>query len=98
MPYSIRKIDVWAAEIEDRPGGLAEKLEALARAGGSLEFIISRRAPDKPGKGVVFLTPVRGAKQTRAAIDAGLGTTDSLYSLRVEGPDRPALGPKITRA
>ncbi|MBI3001061.1 MAG: ACT domain-containing protein [Deltaproteobacteria bacterium] len=98
MAYSIRKVDVWAAEIEDRPGGLAEKLEALARAGASLEFIISRRAPDKPGKGVVFLTPVRGAKQTRAAIDAGLGTTDSLHSLRVEGPDRPGLGTKMTRA
>ena len=98
MPYSIRKIDVWAAEIEDRPGGLAEKLETLAKAGASLEFIISRRAPDKPGKGVVFLTPVRGAKQTRAAIDAGLGTTDSLHSLRVEGPDRPGLGTKMTRA
>ncbi len=98
MAYSIRKVDVWAAEIDDRPGGLAEKLEALAKAGASLEFIISRRAPDKPGKGVVFLTPVRGAKQTRAAIDAGLGTTDSLHSVRVEGPDRPGLGTKMTRA
>jgi hypothetical protein len=98
MPYSIRKVDVWAGEIDDRPGGLAEKLEALAKAGASLEFIISRRAPDKPGKGVVFLTPVRGSKQTRAANEAGLGTTDSLHSLRVEGPDRPGLGTKMTRA
>ena len=63
MPYSIRKVDVWAAEIDDRPGGLADKLEALAKAGASLEFIVSRRAPDKPGKGVVFLTPVRGEKK-----------------------------------
>ncbi|OGQ73420.1 MAG: amino acid-binding protein, partial [Deltaproteobacteria bacterium RIFCSPLOWO2_12_FULL_57_22] len=91
MPYSIRKVDVWAAEIDDRPGGLTGKLEALAKAGASLEFIIARRAPDKPGKGVVFLTPVRGAKQTGAAINAGLGTTDSLHSVRVEGPDRPGL-------
>jgi len=98
MPYSIRKVDVWAVEIDDRPGGLADKLEALAKAGASLEFIVSRRAPDKPGKGVVFLTPVRGAKQTGAAINAGLGTTDSLHSLRVEGPDRPGLGTKMTRA
>ena len=98
MPYSIRKVDVWAAEIDDRPGGLTGKLEALAKAGASLEFIIARRAPDKPGKGVVFLTPVRGAKQTGAAINAGLGTTDSLHSLRVEGPDRPGLGTKMTRA
>ncbi len=98
MPYSIRKVDVWAAEIDDRPGGLADKLEALAKAGASLEFIVSRRAPDKPGKGVVFLTPIRGAKQTGAAINAGLGTTDSLHSVRVEGPDRPGLGTKMTRA
>lgn len=96
MPYSIRKVDVWVAEIDDRPGGLAEKLEALAKAGANLEFIISRRAPDKPGKGVVFLTPVRGTKQTRAATEAGFSTTDSLHSLRVEGPDRPGLGTKMT--
>jgi hypothetical protein len=98
MPYSIRKVDVWVAEIDDRPGGLAEKLEALAKAGANLEFIISRRAPDKPGKGVVFLTPIRGTKQTRAATEAGFGTTDSLHSLRVEGPDRPGLGIKMTGA
>ncbi len=97
MLYSVRKVDVWAAEIDDRPGGLAEKLEALANAGASLEFIISRRAPEKPGKGVVFLTPVNGAKQTRAASQAGLSTTSSLYSVRVEGPDRPGLGNKMTR-
>ena len=98
MPYSIRKVDVWAGEIDDRPGGLADKLEALAKAGASLELIVSRRAPDKPGKGVVFLTPVRGAKQTGAAINAGLGTTGSLHSVRVEGPDRPGLGTKMARA
>ncbi len=98
MTYSIRKVDVWVAEIDDRPGGLAEKLEGLANAGASLEFIVSRRAPDKPGKGVVFLTPIKGAKQTRAANDAGLSTTSSLQSVRVEGPDRPGLGTKMTRA
>jgi hypothetical protein len=98
MPYAIRKVDVWVAEIDDRPGGLAGKLEALAKAGASLEFIIARRAPDKPGKGVVFLTPVKGAKQTRAANEAGLSMTGTMHSLRVEGPDRPGLGTKMTRA
>src|SRR3990167_9476193 len=98
MAYSIRKVDVWAAEIDDRPGGLAEKLAALAKAGASLEFIIARRAPDKPGRGVVFLTPVKGAKQKQAASEAGFGTTASLQSVRVEGPDKPGLGTKMTRA
>jgi hypothetical protein len=98
MPYAVRNVDVWVAEIDDRPGGLAEKLEALAKAGANIEFIISRRAPDKPGRGVVFLTPIKGAKQKAAANEAGLSRTASLHSARVEGPDRPGLGTKMTRA
>ena len=98
MAYSIRKVDVWAGEIDDRPGGLAGKLEALAKAGANLEFIIARRQPDKPGTGVVFLTPVKTPKQKQAASAAGFNTTSSLRSVRVEGPDRPGLGIKMTRA
>jgi hypothetical protein len=98
MAYSIRKVDVWAAEIDDRPGGLAGKLDALAKAGASLEFIIARRQPDKPGTGVVFLTPVKTAKQKRAASETGFNTTSSLQSVRVEGPDKPGLGTRMTRA
>jgi hypothetical protein len=98
MAYSVNKIDVWAAEIDDRPGGFADKLEGLVQAGASFEFVISRRAPDKPGKGVVFLTPIKGAKQTRAANDAGFNTINRVHSVRVSGPDRQGLGVKMTRA
>ena len=98
MAYTVQKVDVWAGEIEDRPGGLAEKLAAVGNAGANLEFLVSRRAPDKPGTGVVFLTPVKGAKQKSAAQQAGLSTTDSLHSVRVEGPDRAGLGMKMTQA
>ena len=98
MAYSIRKVGVWAAEIDDRPGGLAGKLEALAKAGASLEFLIARRQADKPGTGVVFLTPVKTAKQKQAAGNAGFSTASNLQSVRVEGPDKPGLGTKMTRA
>jgi hypothetical protein len=98
MAYAINKVDVWSGEIADRAGGLAATLEALQNAGGNLEFLVARRAPDKPGTGVVFVTPIKGAKQKAAAGAAGLQTTDSLHSLRVEGPDRPGLGTKMTRA
>src|ERR1043165_6320408 len=98
MAYSVNKVDVWVAEIDDRPGGLADKLDGLAQAGATLEFVVSRRAPDKPGKGVVFLTPIRGAKQTRAANDAGFNTTSRVHSVRVSGPDRAGLRVKMTRA
>jgi hypothetical protein len=98
MPYSIKKVDVWSGEVADRPGGLSEKLESLSGAGANFEFLVSRRAADKPGTGVVFLTPIRGSKQKSAAQSAGLATTDSLHSVRVEGPDRAGLGTKMSRA
>ena len=99
MAYTIKKVDVWAGEIADRPGGLGATVEALSKAGANLEFLVSRRrAPDRPGTGVVFLTPVKGTKQKNAAQSAGLSTTDSLHSVRVEGPDKPGLGTKLTRA
>jgi len=98
MAYRINKVNVWAAEVDDRPGGLAEKLAVLAEAGANFEFLIARRAPEKPGTGVVFLAPVKGAAQRRAATQTGLNTTDSLHSVRVEGPDRPRLGAKMTGA
>ena len=98
MAYTIKKVDVWSGEVADRPGGLVDKLTALSGAGANFEFLISRRAPDNPGTGVVFLTPIKGAKQKSAAQQAGFNTSDSLHSLRVEGPDRAGLGTKMTRA
>ena len=83
MKIKVSKTDVWAAPIEDRPGGLAEKLGALSAAGVNLEFTISRRAPEQAGTGVVFVTPIKGAKPTKAAEAAGFQKTESLQSLRL---------------
>lgn len=98
MALNVTRADVWAASIEDRPGGLAGKLAALAEAGAQLEFVIARRASEMPGSGVVFLTPLKGAAQIGAAKKAGFKRTKGLHSLRVEGPDEPGLGAKMTRA
>ena len=96
MKIKVSKTDVWVAAMDDRPGGLAELLEVLADAGANLEFIISRRAPEKPGKGVVFVTPIKGVRQVKAAQAAGFKKTGSLHSLRIEGADQPGLGAKMT--
>jgi len=96
MAITISRVDVWAATIEDKPGGLAEKLATLADAGAGLEFAIARRSPDRPGKGVVFLTPVKGARQIRAARKAGFQKSQSLRSVRVEGPNKSGLGARMT--
>jgi hypothetical protein len=98
MKQRITKVDVWAASIKDRPGGLAEKLAALSKAGANLEFVIARREASKPGTGVVFVTPVKGAKQIKAAKQVGFKTTNTLHSVRVERPDKKGLGAKMTQA
>jgi hypothetical protein len=98
MKMNVQRTDVWAATIEDRPGGLQEKLAVLAGAGANLEFVISRRTQEQPGKGVMFVTPIKGAKQTRAAEEAGFKKTDRLHSVRVEGMDKPGVGAAMTEA
>lgn len=89
MAYVIQKVDVWVGAVEDKPGGAALKLKALADAGANFEFLIGRR--DQPGTGVLFLAPLKGAKQTKAAGEQGFSRASNLYSLRMEGPDKPGL-------
>ena len=98
MALQVQRVDTWAASMDDQPGGLAVKLQALAAAGANLEFMIARRAPDKPGTGVVFVTPIKGAAQARAAGAAGFSRSTSLHTVRVEGTDKPGLGAQITEA
>lgn len=98
MALKTTRVDTWAATIKDQPGGLALKLEALAAAKANLEFVIARRAPEKPGTGVVFVTPIKSAKALAAAKKAGFKKTPTLHTVRVEGPDKAGQGARITAA
>ncbi|MFC5301158.1 ACT domain-containing protein [Azospira restricta] len=97
MDLLVERVDVWAAPINDKPGGLAEVLAVLRDAGADLQFIIARRAPDTPGKGVVFVTPLLGDREVSAAAQAGFNVTQSLHSLRIMGRDKPGLGAELTQ-
>lgn len=98
MALDIQRVDTWAASIEDKPGRLASKLNALTGAGVNLEFVIARRAPEKPGTGVVFVTPIAGSAQTRVAREVGFEKTKTLHTVRVEGPNKPGHGLNIVAA
>ena len=97
MALTVDRVDTWLATIKDQPGALAAKLDALAVAGVNLEFIISRRAPDKPGKGVVFVTPIEGAALIRAAKKAGFRKTKTLLTVRVQGVNKKGIGALLTQ-
>lgn len=98
MALKVTRVDTWAAAIEDQPGGLAAKLSALATGKVNLEFVIARREPARPGTGVVFVTPVKGASQIRAARQAGFAKTTNLHTVRVQGTDRAGEGARIASA
>ncbi len=98
MDLLIERVDVWAAAIQDRPGAVAELLKTLHKAGADLQFIIARRAPDKPGTGVVFVTPLQGDREIRAASQAGFNVTQSLHSIRVMGQDKAGIIAELTQA
>lgn len=89
--------EVWVASVEDKPGALGNKLAALAEAGADLGFIIARRSPEKPGTGVVFVTPLRGDQEIEAATEEGFTVSNHLHSLQVEGRNEPGIAAKVTQ-
>jgi hypothetical protein len=97
MDIIVERVDVWAASIEDKPGGLAGVLASLREAGADLQFIIARRAPQEPGHGVVFVTPLQGDREIAAAAQVGFNVTQTLHSVRAMGRDRPGAAAELTQ-
>jgi hypothetical protein len=97
MDLLVERADVWAATIPDKPGGLAGLLGILREAGADLQFIIARRSPEKPGTGVVFVTPLQSDREIRAAATAGFNVAQSLHSVRVMGADRPGIAAELAQ-
>ena len=85
---------MWAATIEDKPGELAHVLGELREAGADLQFIIARRT--ESGKGVVFVTPLRGDREIAVAAQVGFNVAHTLHSIRVKGRDRPGIAAELT--
>jgi len=95
MKQLVKKVDVWLALMENKPGTLARKLAGLAEAGANLEFIFARRTRDTPAKGLVFIAPIRGNRQVKAAKELGFAMSDKLHTLRIEGGDRPGVAAQL---
>jgi hypothetical protein len=98
MALKVTQLQLWSGQVDDRPGGAARVLERLAQAEVDLEFVLVRRTPEVPGKGVIFLAPIKGARDEQAAKAAGLKPTGTIAGLRVEGDDHPGAGYAMTRA
>jgi hypothetical protein len=97
MSFRLDRVHVWSGEVADQAGGVATKLALLAQAGTHLEYIYTRRQPDKPGTGILYVAPVTGPLQVRAARSAGLAETQQPVVLRFEGDDAAGLAHRLTQ-
>jgi hypothetical protein len=92
----VERADVWSASIADKAGGLSWLLKGMDEAGADFNFIIARRTPENPGSGVVFVTPIRGDKEVKAASTLGFSLTRSVDALRYEAENRPGATARLT--
>src|SRR5205085_4517430 len=75
----------------------ANKLAELAQAGANLEYVYTRRHPSKPGTGILYVAPITGPSQVRAARAAGLSEVQSPVVMRVEGDNEAGLAHQLTQ-
>jgi len=93
----VERADVWSASIADKTGGLSWLLKGMDEAGADFNFVIARRTPENPGSGVVFVTPIRGDKEIKAASTLGFSLTRSVDALRYEADNKPGATARLTK-
>jgi len=92
----VERADVWSASIADKTGGLSWLLKGMDEAGADFNFIIARRTPENPGSGVVFVTPIRGDREVKAASTLGFSLTRSVDAVRYEAENQPGATARLT--
>jgi hypothetical protein len=96
MAVTVKRITLWRADVENRPGVLANVLEPLAEAGADLRLVMGYRFPKTPEHSAIEVHPVSGKRSTAAAGQARLAASD-IPCLLVEGDDRPGFGAAMAR-
>ena len=98
MSFKMQRVHVYHAEVDDKPGGIAGKLKALAESGAHLEYVYSQRSITKPGMGDLYVAPLKTNGEIVAAKNAGLHEVGDPIVMRVEGDDKTGLGGRLTQA
>lgn len=93
---TIERVNVWSASVADKTGGLSWLLKGMDEAGADFNFIIARRTPENPGSGVVFVTPIRGDREVKAASTLGFSLTRSVDALCIEADNTPGATARLT--
>ena len=97
MAISVKRVSLWRASVDNRPGALARILAGQAAAGANLEVVMGYAVPGEREHAVVEIHPVKAKKAMAAAQATGLSAT-STPTLLVSGDDRAGLGHAMTQA
>jgi hypothetical protein len=97
MAVTVKPIELWRVEVENRPGVLANILQPLAQSGVDLQVLMGYRFPNDETRAAIEVYPITGRKATTAARDAGLSPS-GIPTLLVEGDNRPGLGSVLGQA
>lgn len=98
MSFDLNRVQIWSAELEDRPGATSEKLRILAETGADLQYVLARRQPGQTGRGMLSVSPIRGRKQEEGASKAGFALDLDTVAVRLEGTNKPGLGNRLAQA
>jgi hypothetical protein len=94
--FKMYRVHVYHSLVEDKPGGTAIKLKALAEAGVHLEYVHSERAEGKPGFGELFVAPRQVKSEMDLVKKCGFHEVQEPIVMRFEGDDKTGLGGRVT--
>ena len=97
MSFKWDRVHLWSCEVTDKAGSVAEKLAFLTQADANLEYIFTQRLVNKPGMGILYVAPITGPLQTRAARAAGMAETETPIVRRIEGDNEAGLAHHLTQ-
>ncbi len=97
MAVKVRRITLWQATVEDRPGVLAGALEPLAHAGTDLQVMVCSGNPGQEGRATIEVYPILTQRAVAAAQIGGFSASPAPFVL-VEGDNKPGLGYSIANA
>lgn len=98
MSFKMDRVHVWAADVEDKPGGVAAKLSKLDEANCDLEYVYTQRANGNGKMGTLCVAPITGTAQVKAAKDAGLHEVQDPIVMRIEGDNIAGLAHRLKHA
>jgi hypothetical protein len=96
VALTVRKIELWRVEVDNKPGTLSGVLGPLAEAGADLQVVMGYHISGTEKSGVE-LFPVKGRGPNGKAKAVGL-TPSPQTVLHVEGDNRAGLGSDLAKA